>query len=79
VYLDQGFETLLRKKFEAVGIQHLDEKRVASLVRQFDSSIKCQFNPLDPMGGETDFELAVSGIRDMPQIGLRDGYLNVSK
>jgi hypothetical protein len=78
IYLDQSFETLIRKRFEGVGAKLLDEKRLADLVRQFDNSIKRQFNPFDP-SVETDFEISVSGIQDMPQIGLRDGYLMLSK
>jgi hypothetical protein len=78
IYLDQGFENLLRKRFEGVGVQLLDERRLGDLLRQFDSSIKRQFNPYDSQA-ETDFEISVAGIQDMPQIGLRDGYLTLSK
>jgi hypothetical protein len=75
IYLDKGFEALIKRKFEEVG---LDQKRLADLLRQFDTSIKRNFNPYDP-SAETDFELAISGVRDMPQIGLRDGYLLLPK
>jgi len=78
IYLDQGFETLLRRKFEGAGARVLDEKRLADLLRQFDSTIKRQFNPFDSQA-ETEFEISVAGIQDMPQIGLRDGYLRLSK
>lgn len=78
IYLDQGFETLLRNKFGEVGIQSLDNKRLAELVRHFDNQIKRQFNPFDSMA-ETEFEIPVSGIQDMPSIGLRDGYLMLTR
>jgi hypothetical protein len=78
IYLDQGFETLIRNKFGEVGIQYLDEKRMTELVRYFDSSIKRQFNPFDPLC-DIDFEVPISGIQDMPQIGLRDGYLMLTR
>ena len=78
IYLDQGFENLLRKKFEGVGVHLLDERRLADLLRQFDSAIKRQFNPFDSQA-ETEFEISVAGIQDMPQIGLHDGYLRLSK
>jgi hypothetical protein len=78
IYLDQGFETLLRNKFGEVGIQCLDEKRLAELCRHFDSSIKRQFNPFDPLA-ETEFEIPIPGIQDMPSIGLRDGYLMLTR
>ena len=77
IYLDQGFETFIREKFETVGISLRGDKRLAALVRQFDSSIKRQFNPFDPIL-ETDFEIAI-GIQNEPLIGLRDGYLTLAK
>lgn len=78
IYLDQGFETLIRNKFGEVGIRNLDEKRMTELVRHFDSSIKRQFNPFDA-SCDTDFEVPISGIQDMPQIGLHDGYLTITR
>lgn len=78
IYLDRGFEELLQKKFERVGANILDEKRLTGLVRQFDQAIKRQFNPLDEFS-ETEFEISLSGVEDMPEIGLRDGYLLISK
>lgn len=78
IYLDQGFETLLRNKFGEVGIQYLDDKRLSELVRHFDNQIKRQFNPFDSMA-ETEFEIPISGIQDMPSIGLRDGYLILTR
>lgn len=78
IYLDQGFETLLRNKFGEAGNRDLDDKRLAELVRHFDNHIKPQFNPFDSMA-ETEFEIPVSGIQDMPSIGLRDGYLMLTR
>lgn len=77
IYLDQGFETWLRNKFGEVRI-HLDERRVTELCRHFDNSIKLQFNPFDPLA-ETEFEIPISGIQDLPSIGLQDGYLIVTR
>ena len=78
IYLDQGFERLLRRRFEGAGAGHLTDKRLADLLRQFDGTIKRQFNPLDP-SAERDFEISVSGLVDMPNIGLRDGYMTLSQ
>jgi hypothetical protein len=77
IYLDKGFETFIREKFERVGINLLGDKRLAAMVQQFNSSIKRQFNPFDPMAS-TEFEIAI-GIQDKPSIGLNDGYLTITK
>jgi hypothetical protein len=78
MYLDRGFEAFLRKKFDGIEQKVLDEKRFTDLVHQFDRIIKRQFNPFDEFS-EKDFEISMSGIQDMPEIGLRDGYLLISK
>ena len=78
IYLDRGFENLIKKKFADVGAKTLDEKRLSGILRQFDHGIKRQFNPFDPMI-ENDFEFPVSGIHDIPQIGLLDGYMTITK
>jgi hypothetical protein len=77
IYLDQGFETLIREKFERVGINLLGDKRLAAMVQQFNNTIKRQFNPFDPMA-QTDFEIGI-GIQDEPLIGLNDGYLALTR
>jgi hypothetical protein len=51
---------------------------MAELVRYFDSSIKRQFNPYDP-ACDTEFEVSIAGVSDIPRIGLEDGYLTLSK
>jgi len=40
IYLDQGFETLLRNKFGEAGNRDLDDKRLAELVQHFNNHIK---------------------------------------
>jgi hypothetical protein len=78
VYLDQGFETLIRKKFEGVGGRLLHERRLADILRHFDSYIKRQFNPLDP-SCDTVFDISIGDIQDIPQIDICDGYMTLSK
>lgn len=78
IYLDQAFIGLLTKKFGRKADTVLTKKRVAELVRHFDISIKRQYNPLDPRC-ETEYEIAFAGVQDMPEIGLEDGYLRLSK
>jgi hypothetical protein len=78
VYLDQAFESLLRKRFGKERETLLTEKRMAALVRHFDSSVKRQYDPFDPIC-ETEFEIPIAGVPDIPEIGLEDGYLTLSR
>lgn len=56
----------------------LTDKCLGDLIRHFDSTIKHQYNPYDP-SCEQEFEMAVGGLSDMPDLGIEDGYLNLSK
>jgi hypothetical protein len=78
VYLDQGFESLLRKRFGKHADTVLTERRLKDLVRNFDISIKRVFNPFD-VRCDTEFEISVTGVTDMKEIGLEDGYLTLTK
>lgn len=51
---------------------------MSELVRYFDSTIKRQFNPYDS-ACDTEFEVSIAGVSDIPEIGLEDGYLTLSK
>jgi hypothetical protein len=76
VYLDQGFENLLRKKFGQHAKTILDGKRVTALVRHFDSTIKREYNPFDP-DCDNEFEIPLAGVTDIPELGIEDGYLRL--
>jgi hypothetical protein len=78
IYLDRGFEMLLRKKFAGPGVKLLDARRFGDLLRQFDNNIKRQFNPFDAMS-EKEFVVSIAGIHDIPEIGLFDGYMTLSE
>jgi len=78
IYLDEGFENLIRNIFRRVGIQKIEKKILGELLRSFQSQIKTQFDPMTP-DALNEYEVAVPGIPDMPQIGLRDGYLALTK
>ena len=56
----------------------LSTKRLAEAVRFFESSIKIAFNPYDEWS-ENEFEVPLGAIGDIPEIGLEDGYLKLSK
>lgn len=78
IYLDRGFESLLKRRFGKSWERVLTPKKLAQLVRYFDSTIKREFNPLDP-SSDTEFEIPIAGVGDMEWIGLKDGYLRLSK
>jgi hypothetical protein len=78
ILLNQRFEWILRKRFERKADSILTPKRVAELVRHFDSSIKRDYNPLEP-DADTEYEVPIVGVPDMPDIGLEDGYLRLSE
>ena len=79
IYLDQGFENLLKGRFGKAWEKVLTPKRLIELVRYFDSSIKRQFNPLDTSATDTEFEVPIAGVDDIPWIGFEDGYLRLTK
>jgi hypothetical protein len=78
IYLDQAFENLLKGRFGKAWEKILTPKRLLELVRYFDSSIKRQFNPLDP-SADTEFEVPIAGVDDILWIGFEDGYLRLTK
>jgi len=69
IYLDQGFENLIKGRFGKAWEKILTPKSLLELVRYFDSSIKRQFNPLDP-SADTEFEVPIAGVDDIPWIGF---------
>jgi hypothetical protein len=78
MYLNDGFERLVRSK---LGSRHTDimiERRRAEVLKHFDSTIKCQFNPLVP-GCEEEHEIPLHGVEDILSIGLEAGFLTLSK
>jgi hypothetical protein len=77
IYLNQRFEALVQNRFERAGIDLRGDRRLAGLVQYFEISIKCQFNPFDPMATEI-FEIPI-GWQDNPLIGVRDGLLTLTR
>jgi hypothetical protein len=74
LYLDQGFEKLLRRK---LGV-HADSYRSTELLRYFDNNIKRTFNPLGPRCA-AEYEIGIAGAMNIPDIGLEDGYLTLTR
>jgi hypothetical protein len=77
VYLDLGFERLIRNKLGAKADTILTKKTAVECLRYFES-IKREFNPYDP-DCENDFEIPIRGAPEMPEIGLEEGHLKLSK
>jgi hypothetical protein len=77
IYLNQQFEASLQKRFEGKGENILSEKKLKELLTQFESTIKREYNPLDPTS-EQEFEV-IFGSPDMPDVGVEDGYLSLKK
>jgi hypothetical protein len=69
---------MIKNIFKQVAIQNVERKTLGELLRSFQNQIKRQFDPVGPYA-QAEYEVAVPGMPDMPQIGLRDGYLALSK
>lgn len=79
IYIDQRFESLIRKRFAQHGQESfLTGRRLAEVVRHFSTSIKRQFNPYHE-SCDIEFEISVGVAQNIPEISLEDGYLKLSK
>lgn len=78
VFLNKGFEELLCQKFGEKAETILTSRRLAEAVRFFENSIKVAFNPYDEWS-ENEFDVPLGAVDDIPEIGLEDGYLKLSK
>jgi hypothetical protein len=56
----------------------LTERRLGDLLRNFEYGIKRTFNPFGPRR-VADYEIAIGGVSDIPEIGLEDGYMTFTK
>jgi hypothetical protein len=75
VFLNRGFEAMLRKKLGSKATTILTERRLGDAMRYFESSIKRNFNPYDA-DGDDEYELPMGGL---DQIGINDDYLKLTK
>lgn len=76
VYLNQGFESLIRSRLGRDADSILNPRVSAEIISQFET-IKRRFNPYE--GGEDDYDVPLRGAPEMPHIGLEEGYLKLSK
>jgi hypothetical protein len=78
MYLNKGFEALLRKKLGPQADTILTPRRLKASMTYFESSIKCNFNPYDE-ACDMEYEVPLSGTIDIPEIGLEEGYMKLSR
>lgn len=77
IYLEHGFEKLIKEKFERAGEPPLSGKHLAALLNEFNTKVKQQHHPIDRPDDE--YYLTVPGIKtDIPSIELRDGLLRLT-
>jgi len=74
VYLDEGFEALLKEKMRRHVSSIWTPRRAAEAAKYFDEGLKRNFNPYD-RDCETDYEIPISGAADVDEIGLEAGFL----
>jgi hypothetical protein len=56
----------------------LSPRCTAEVIRNFETTIKYQFNPLSS-DCDAEFEISIPGALDVPSIGLEAGYLRLTK
>jgi hypothetical protein len=78
VYLDEGFEKLLKEKIGRHVSSIWTSRRAAEAARYFDSGLKRNFNPYDS-DCEANYEIPLTGAPDVDEIGLEAGYLNLRR
>ena len=79
IFLDKGFGDLLCRKLGALAASTLTARRLNEAIKYFENSIKRAFNPFDEASCEAEYDIPLSGLKDIPSIGLEDGYLKLSK
>jgi hypothetical protein len=78
ICLDRRFERVIRSRLRGLPESVLSTKRLATMVAHFDNRIKREYNPLDPTV-TVDLEVPIPGVSDKPEIGLQDGYLQLTE
>ena len=78
MYLNDGFERLIRAKLGARAEEILNKRTLAVTLRSFETTIKCQFNPLAPISEEF-YEVPIPGAPTIRVIGLERGFMTLTK
>jgi hypothetical protein len=79
IFIDDAFVRFLRHRRGGHAEEILlSTRQVSSATKYFQTVIKRDFNPYSP-DCEEEYELDLQGSPDIPQLGLEDGYLKISK
>jgi hypothetical protein len=78
MFLNRGFEELLRRKLERFADEILTPYCLEEAFSMFDTRLKCQFNPL-AHDCESSFRIPLPGARNIFHVGLEGGFLKLSK
>lgn len=78
VYLDKGFENLLKNRLGNKADAILIRRTLADILRHFENHIKYIFDPFDE-SNETEYEIPIYGAPELPEIGLEESYLRITK
>jgi hypothetical protein len=79
VFLEAGFEMLIRTKLEQNGASDLlNPRRLQEALKHFSNSIKFQFNPFD-VDCQESYEVPFPGTADVPSMDLEAGYLRLQR
>lgn len=82
VFLHKAFESMIRRKLGARSSSILTDKRLKDAMKYFENSIKREFNPYDDSRGherDDEFDIPLGNAKDIPSLGLEDGYLKMSR
>lgn len=77
IYLDLGFEILLRTKLGKYADSILNLKNLAAALEKFDT-IKREFNPLEG-DVQDEYEIYLRGSPELPDVGLTENHLPLKK
>jgi hypothetical protein len=81
-YLNESFERLIRNKVDGqkkfMSSKRLNEQNIQVAMDYFDLMLKRQFNPLDPNCG-ADYFVPITGAKDKPSVGLKNGFLELGR
>jgi hypothetical protein len=78
IFLTRNFEKLLHERLGPHSQEVLTRKRMIDAVKNFEGNLKLNFDRYDPDCG-TEFEIPLPGAPDVPDVGLEEGYLKLTK
>lgn len=76
--LDEGFKSILRRKLGRHADTLLKARTLDEAVNYFENAIKRQYNPY-AQDCEDEYEIPMTGVVDIPAIGLEAGYLRFTQ